>query len=243
MQRFLQLYTNTFGEGSITFNLHCFSHCVEYREKHGPMWQYSTGKFESMYSKLKKCYEGNCRNVPKQIHMAFPATQITTHHCKRQETLTLAQTATTRTNDTVIFHKEKFWTIVHKTKTHVIVQRLNTRPLNTDRVVPLPWQFVEVHKVVKLVGNKERNKRYKIPISNVKAKGVLCSNIVSSMHPQWIITWCHLVNNKKERKYYSVCVQFFYFFTETSSVLVSKNAMQYVFLTWFHFNFTKVRIH
>ena len=65
------------------------------------------------------------------------------------------------------------------------VKKLCTRVLNTTRqLVKVPWTEVGVRI---LEGDSTEEPRV-IPKKKIKAKGIVCGDIISSMYPEWVIT-------------------------------------------------------
>ena len=64
---FLRAYARLFNDDSSTFNIHQFYHFLSYRLKMGPVWKYSTAKYESLYARTRTGYRGNTPNVPVQL--------------------------------------------------------------------------------------------------------------------------------------------------------------------------------
>ena len=73
---FLKRYARVFGEITFSFNLHQMLHLVDVRNQKGPLWKYSTGKFEGMYGRARRCYKANTPNCAKQLLENFHSYQV-----------------------------------------------------------------------------------------------------------------------------------------------------------------------
>lgn len=185
METFYKLYAEVFTEQCITFNMHSLFHAVDYRRKHGPVWQYSAAAFEGMYAKAKKCHRPNTPNIPKQLMNTFHADQKQKHHCKHQLSLHFAAHQTQKTDDTLVYYKRNFYKIDKKVEQALSMKRLRTRALNTSRMLAdVPWTQVGVRI---LVGETSEDP-ITVRASEIKAKGVLCGDVISTMYPQWVVT-------------------------------------------------------
>ena len=181
---FLRRYEQVFGETTMTFNLHSFFHCIEYRLKHGPVWQYSTAMYESLYAKTRRCYTGHAPNVPKQLLSTYHAYSQSRHRCHLQATMKVAPVASAKTDDTYVFKTGKFYKVLKKREDSVTIQEVKTTSLSTSQLVKLPWSTVGV----RLLEGTLMHRPVTVSDSEIEGKGVVCNNVISSMYPQWVIT-------------------------------------------------------
>ena len=181
---FLKAYARLFGETTFTFNLHGFLHFVQYRIRNGPVWTYSTGPFESMYSKAKQCYKGNTRNVPKQILQNFHAFQDQYHVCRNKKRLKFSASTSLKTDDSLVFYNQNFYRVTLVQDPVLTLQKLKTSSINTTNLVRVPWSIVGVRKYE----GESNDRPITVLVEDVKAKAILCGDIISSMFPEWIVT-------------------------------------------------------
>jgi len=179
---FYKLYAKVFGAGCFTFNLHSFYHLIDCRRKHGPLWTYSTAKYEAMYAKTRNCYKGNTFNTPMQLLETYMAGQLQGHKCHLKSSMTLSDKETLKTNDRLIYVEGGFCRIYNVSDTCLTVTRLITRELNTAEFVAFPWAKVGVEVYL-----TEEDQPVIINKADVKAKAILCDNIVSICHMEWLI--------------------------------------------------------
>ena len=183
-QTFLKAYSRLFGEETFTFNLHSFLHFVAYRKKHGPVWQYSTAMYEALYAKTRRCYRGNTPNSPKQLLTSFHASQDFMHHCKKQESMVFSQQASVKTDDTLVYHGGQFHKVISAQDNSITIQKLRTSALNTSAIIKLPWSSVGV----RVYEGVTEEPLQEMDVNEIDAKAVMCGSIISSFHPQWVIT-------------------------------------------------------
>ena len=148
------------------------------------MWLYSTARYESLYSKTRTCYTANTPNVPKQLLQTFYGYQMDGHHCRKQETLRFANEPTTKTDDTIVYHNQAFYRVNHVGTNSLTLRKLKTKQLNTASLCKLPWSQVGVRIYV---GDTE-DPLITVRKEDIKAKGIICGNVISPMYPQWLIT-------------------------------------------------------
>ena len=185
MNTFYKAYGKLFGDGALTFNPHSFLHCVDYRRRFGPVHEYSAARFEAMYSKAKQCYKAQNPNVPKQLLQTFHAYQRQHHHCKLQKSLRFSHQVTSKTDDSLIYHESQFFKIKEVKDHGLLVKRLKTFSLNTSKkLADVPWSLVGV----KQYAGEAEEAPFWLQKTDVSAKAVICGNIISSCHPEWLIT-------------------------------------------------------
>ena len=122
--------------------------------------------------------------MPKQLLQTFYGYQLDGHHCRKQETLRFASEATTKTDDTIVYHNDIFYRVNHVGTDSLTLIKIRTRQLNTDGLCKLPWTKVGVRLYVE----DTEDPPIRVKKASVKAKGILCGNVISSMYPQWLIT-------------------------------------------------------
>ena len=181
---FQKAYARLFTTGALTFNPHLFSHALQYRRTHGPMWQYSTARYESLYAKTRTCYTANAPNVPKQLLQTFYGYQVDGHHCRKQETLRFDVAATQKTDDSIVYYRQGFYRVNQLGTNSVTMIPMKTKQLNTSSLCKLPWTQVGVRIYVEDTSEPSVT----IDKKDIKAKGIICGNIISAMYPQWLIT-------------------------------------------------------
>ena len=65
------------------------------------------------------------------------------------------------------------------------IRKLSTRALNTTKqLVKMPWNEVGV----RVLDGETKEEPRTVKKKDIKAKGVVCGSIISSMYPQWVIT-------------------------------------------------------
>jgi hypothetical protein len=180
---FYKLYSKVFGVGAFTFNLHSFYHIFESRERNGPVWTHSTGKYESLYAVTRRCYDGRTFNTPLQLLENFHSAAATAHRCNLKRNITLADKATKKTDDTLIYCRDGLYKIEKVVEDGLKVRKLIVSPLDTQGIIQLPWAFVGVFKLL----NTEKDCSY-IQKDDVVAKAILCNDIVSTCYTEWLLT-------------------------------------------------------
>jgi hypothetical protein len=183
MNTFYRLYSKVFGAGCFTFNLHSFLHLLSSRERNGPLWTHSTAKYESLYAATRRCYDGRTYNTPKQLLENFYSASLTNHKCNEYRNITLADKSTAKTDDTLVYCKDGFYLIVQVLELGLTVRKLITTNFDSSAIVDLPWRDVGV-ATYQTVEDLERFIRKE----DVVAKAVLCGNIISVCHTEWLLT-------------------------------------------------------
>ena len=177
-------YARVFGKNCLSFNFHSLYHAFEYRDKKGPLWQHSTARYESMYTKVRQYYQGNTLNGPKQVLGRIHASNLRLHHCTLQTTLHFNSQPTEKTDDSLVVYRGKFYQVVLKECANVTLQKLGTEELDTEDIVPLPWSLVGVRSLSPFPDGAP----FKVKAAVIREKAVACHGVISSIKPQWIIT-------------------------------------------------------
>ena len=178
-----------FTPSILTWGVHQMEHILQYRESGGPVWEYSTYRFESMYSKATRCYVATTHNVPVQLLRNFYGYQLEHHRCylRKRMTFTDDKSTSKKTNDSLVYHEGKFFQIFKIEGTVLSLRGVATSAVNTQRIVglSLPWSMVGVRRYH---GVNRSTPLMKVDQEDVKAKAILCGNIISAVYPEWIIT-------------------------------------------------------
>jgi len=186
VQEFLQDYSKAFDAFTFTFNLHNFIHLLECRLEYGPLSEISTGRYESMYAKLRRCYKPNTPNVPKQALLNFNAHHLQSHKCHRPGKYILKTRASGKSDDTCVYKDGKFYQIVgqdnSRTDRSLRAIRIKTRRLKSV-CSKLPFRTVGVERVTPEIGEKVTFME-----SEITAKAVVAANVISTIEPHWMIT-------------------------------------------------------
>jgi hypothetical protein len=184
MNTFYKLYSKVFGVGAFTFNLHSFYHFLESRERNGPVWTHSTGKYESLYAVTRRCYDGRTFNTPLQLLENFHGAARTEHRCNLKRSLNMADKTTAKTDDTLIYTRDGLYQIDKILEDGALkVRKLIVTPLDTSDIIKLPWAFVGVFKL----HNIETYPTY-LDKEDVVAKAILCKDIISTCYTEWLLT-------------------------------------------------------
>ena len=137
-----------------------------------------------MYAKCRTLYSSSSFNVPKQLLTGFLDDAENHHRCHLQNTLNFADSASVKTDDTLVFYKGEFYEIVQIVKPNVTMVKLRTAALKTPEI-NLPWNAVEVRMYV---GRCNLEHTICVHRDDIKAKAIRCEDIISSMYPYWIVT-------------------------------------------------------
>ena len=108
------------------------------------------------------------------------------HRCRKKEVLAFSDKGTVKTDDTLIYHDNTFYRIRDIDEPDLIVQRIRTSRLDTSDIVRLPWQKVGV---AKYDGPRYDRDMIRINKEDVRAKAIICGKVISSMPPEWVVTW------------------------------------------------------
>ncbi len=182
LQRFLVEWEQAFNSLVTTYNLHKMNHLLESRRKHGPLWEYSTARQESMYAKLK--YESKCNNVPKQILHNFYAAEWHRHYCRNTPSLRFSDKATAKTDDSLVFYDDKFYQITSIDDPTLSLLEVKTKTFNSSKVLRLPWKLVGVYKE----DTSSHGQEIKVHKNEIRVKAVRCGGLIMTADPRWFIT-------------------------------------------------------
>ncbi len=178
---FLKSYQAVFGKEAFSHNIHHFSHVLETRRKHGPMYWYNTAPFESMYGQFQ--YESNTNNVPKQILQNYLTFTQHEHKCYVEKNFRFKAQASEKTDDSIVYIRDAFYRVEDINDPHLVIRKIKTRALDTSAVVKLPWRLLGVRHYVE----ETSLEHVTVHKDDVKAKGIKCGDLISSFKPEWFV--------------------------------------------------------
>ncbi len=183
------LYTAAFGRGEHTFNDHnYFRHLLETRRRCGPLSQYASWKYESMFSYLKKCFRAGTRHEGKQMLQRFYARDRLGHNCHGVKRLQLSKKASGKSNDNIICTREGFFKIVRKPTDNgtLLCKPIATTRMNTaeDGLEELDWDLVGA-RVLSARQDLQRVRR--IRREDITGKGVVVGETILECKSEWLV--------------------------------------------------------
>ena len=92
--------------------------------------------------------------------------------------------ASKKTDDTMVFHQEQFFRVKECNEDYLTLVKIRTKTFNTNDIVKLPWN----HVGVRLYDGETSDTPVTVHKNDIKAKAILCGNIISTMYPQWVVT-------------------------------------------------------
>jgi len=177
MEDWIKHYESLFGQENCVYNIHIFSHAIEFRRRHS-LAAVSCFKYEDYYSHVKKQFAPGTMSQPKQIlEKTYMKAVLGEHRCQRPVCYSKSGTST-KVDDSLVYINDSFYRITHREEggnctVHSLVV-CKPRATGWDN---LPWDLAGVVKLCR----EAKEDRQVLHESLFQGKLVLCEGHLSKI--------------------------------------------------------------
>lgn len=147
------------------------------------MYQYSSLRFESYYSRARRAYQNCARSVPLQLMRNHYLKEKQSHKCYNFCKITFRAASKGRREDTLVYMNKSFYKVVHMSARQLHLKPLRTEVAKIADVPSMAWTAVGVRR---FVGYDVHAAVRVVDQCAVSSKAVICGDFVMSADPRWI---------------------------------------------------------
>jgi hypothetical protein len=184
LRTFYELFEKIFSKFMCTYHLHIMDHVIEERDRHGPMWAYSAGKYEHLYGKLRRCLVKGTFNISKQVMTNHYSAESYGHRCFGKRILKDPKDyTTTKNDDSLIVVDDVFYKVRSIAPDEITMRcsRVRMRPFQPS-AMSLPYGSVGVFRFIDFAEEEES-----VSIEAVDGKAVIVGSIIMHCYHDWLL--------------------------------------------------------
>ncbi len=184
MERVQDLYEERFGAEEFTYNEHVyFRHIIPARMNHGPLYEYSAWKYESLCGDMKDNFRPGTPHEGKQILQRTFAADHYHHSCHGDRKIHYDCKASRKRDDSIVCVGGNFFRVLEISNDgrSVRCKEIGTAGLHLGG---LDWESVFVRKIA---DDGIERRRITIDISDITGKGVIVKNMIMECKKEWLL--------------------------------------------------------